>query len=70
VRIIACRSTNRRTSDPGKEGRQGDGFEHEGQRYRSLTVIAERITEAHWSGPRFFGLAKRACASAPAWADQ
>jgi hypothetical protein len=41
-----------------------DGFEHEGQRYRSLTAIAERITEAHWSGPRFFGLTKRACAVA------
>jgi hypothetical protein len=37
-----------------------DGFEYEGQRYRSLTVIAERITGAHWSGPRFFGLSKRA----------
>ena len=37
-----------------------DGFEYEGQRYRSLTVIAERITGAHWSGPRFFGLTKRA----------
>jgi hypothetical protein len=37
-----------------------DGFEYEGQRYRSLTAIAERITEAHWSGPRFFGLTKRA----------
>jgi hypothetical protein len=36
-----------------------DGFEHEGQRYRSLTVIAERITGAHWSGPRFFGLTRR-----------
>ena len=35
-----------------------DGFEHEGQLYRSLTAIAERITEAHWSGPRFFGLTK------------
>ena len=34
-----------------------DGFEYDGQRYRSLTVIAERITGAHWSGPRFFGLA-------------
>jgi len=43
-----------------------DGFEHEGQRYRSLTVIAERITGAHWSGPRFFGLAKRAHTSLPA----
>jgi len=37
-----------------------DGFEYAGQRYRSLTVIAERITGAHWSGPRFFGLTKRA----------
>ena len=37
-----------------------DGFEYEGQRYRSLTVIAERITGAHGSGPRFFGLTKLA----------
>ena len=37
-----------------------DGFEYDGQQYRSLTVIAERITGAHWSGPRFFGLGKRA----------
>ena len=37
-----------------------EGFEYEGQRYRSLSVIAERITGAHWSGPRFFGLIKRA----------
>ena len=36
-----------------------DGFEYDGQRYRSLTVIAEQITGAHWSGPRFFGLSKR-----------
>jgi len=40
-----------------------DGFEYQGQRYRSLTVIAERITGVHWSGPRFFGLSKRARAS-------
>ena len=40
-----------------------DGFEYDGQRYRSLTVIAERITGAHWSGPRFFGVSKRARAS-------
>jgi hypothetical protein len=26
---------------------------------RLLTVIAERITGVHWSGPRFFGLSKR-----------
>ena len=47
-----------------------DGFEHEGQRYRSLTAIAERITEAHWSGPRFFGLTKRARAVAGAKAGR
>jgi hypothetical protein len=40
-----------------------DGFEYEGQHYRSLTVIAKRITGAHWSGPRFFGLTKRTGAS-------
>ena len=42
-----------------------DGFEYDGQHYRSLTVIAERITGAHWSGPRFFGLTKQARASLP-----
>jgi hypothetical protein len=47
-----------------------DGFEHEGQRYRSLTVIAERITGVHWSGPRFFGVTRRARASLPAEAGQ
>ena len=36
-----------------------NGFEYEGQRYRSLTMIAARITGAHWSGPRFFGVTKR-----------
>jgi Protein of unknown function (DUF2924) len=36
-----------------------DAFEFEGQRYGSLTKIAREITGAHWSGPRFFGLAKR-----------
>ena len=43
-----------------------NGFEHEGERYRSLTAIAERITEAHWSGPRFFGLTRRVSALAGA----
>jgi DUF2924 family protein len=47
-----------------------DGFEYEGQHYRSLTVIAERITGAHWSGPRFFGLIKRPAASLGAAAGQ
>jgi len=36
-----------------------EGYEYEGQRYRSLTTIAERITGAHWSGPLFFGVTKR-----------
>jgi len=27
-----------------------NGFGYEGQHYRSLTVIAEKITGAHWSG--------------------
>jgi hypothetical protein len=40
-----------------------DGFEYEGQRYRSLSLIAAQITGAHWSGPRFFGLTKHARAS-------
>ena len=43
-----------------------DGFEYAGQRYRSLTVIAERITGAHWSGPRFFGVTRRGRAGLPA----
>ena len=47
-----------------------DGFEHEGHLYRSLTAIAERITEAHWSGPRFFGLTKRVRALAGAKAGR
>jgi hypothetical protein len=33
-----------------------DGFEYLGQIYSSLTHIAQVITGAHWSGPRFFGL--------------
>jgi hypothetical protein len=37
-----------------------DGFEHDGCRYRSLTQIVKRITGVHWSGPRFFGLARSA----------
>ncbi|HEX3992924.1 MAG TPA: DUF2924 domain-containing protein [Acetobacteraceae bacterium] len=32
------------------------GFEYAGERVRSLTEIARRITGAHLSGPRFFGL--------------
>ena len=46
-----------------------NGFEYKGERYRSLSVIAKRITGAHWSGPRFFGLTKPAGAAAAAEAD-
>ena len=37
----------------------GSGFEFDGRRYGSLSHIAEEITGAHWSGPRFFGLRGR-----------
>jgi hypothetical protein len=33
-----------------------DGFEYGGTSYPSLSTIAKKITGAHWSGPRFFGL--------------
>jgi hypothetical protein len=33
-----------------------DGVEWRGKLYRSLSVVARKITGAHWSGPRFFGL--------------
>ena len=36
-----------------------DGFEYQGERYRSLTQIARQITGVHWSGPLFFGISKR-----------
>ncbi len=32
------------------------GYRWQGQRYRSLSRIAEMITGTRWSGPRFFGL--------------
>jgi hypothetical protein len=35
-----------------------DGFEYGGTTYPSLTKIAKKITGAHWSGPRFFGLVR------------
>ena len=33
-----------------------DGFCMDGKDYTSLTAIAQKITGAKWSGPRFFGL--------------
>lgn len=36
------------------------GFEWDGESYRSLSEIARKVTGAHWSGPRFFGLTAKA----------
>lgn len=36
------------------------GFEWDSETYRSLSEIARRVTGAHWSGPRFFGLTAKA----------
>ena len=36
-----------------------DGVVYRGERYASLSAVARRITGAHWSGPRFFGLNTR-----------
>lgn len=35
------------------------GFEYDGQHYRSLTAVAEAITAAHWNGLLFFGLIRQ-----------
>ena len=35
-----------------------DGFDYDGERYRSLSRIVKLITGVPWSGPRFFGLTK------------
>lgn len=41
--------------DDGSSGGRGR-FEYAGETFRGLTAIAQKITGAHWSGPRFFGL--------------
>jgi hypothetical protein len=33
-----------------------DAFEYEGERYRSLTAIAKKVTGSHCNGFRFFGM--------------
>ena len=40
-----------------------DGFLWQDKTWTSLSAIAEKITGAHWSGPRFFGLKKRSSSS-------
>jgi hypothetical protein len=33
-----------------------DGFDFDGERFRSLSEVARKITGVPWSGPLFFGL--------------
>ena len=35
------------------------GYRYDDRDWTSLSAIARAVTGAHWSGPRFFGLAKR-----------
>jgi len=35
-----------------------DGFEFNGQRFKSLSAIANKITGTRWNGPKFFNLRK------------
>ena len=37
-----------------------EGFEYHGQRFRSLSAVARKITGTSWSGPVFFGLKGKA----------
>ena len=34
------------------------GFEHRGERYKSLSAIANKITGTRWNGKKFFGVIK------------
>jgi Protein of unknown function (DUF2924) len=36
-----------------------DGFEFEGEKYKSLSAVARAITGTHWNGFHFFGLHKQ-----------
>ena len=37
-----------------------NGFEYDGEVYRSLTAVAKAVTGSHWNGHLFFGLRKGA----------
>jgi len=39
-----------------------DGYEYKGEKYKSLSPIASKITGTHWSGPAFFGTTKKGTA--------
>ncbi len=34
-----------------------DGYEFNGEKYRSLSAVANQITGTHWNGKKFFGVA-------------
>ena len=36
-----------------------DGFEYLGERYKSLTAVAEAVTGKHWNGYHFFKVGKK-----------
>jgi len=36
-----------------------DGFEYEGQKYKTLTAVAKHVTGCHMNGFRFFRLEAR-----------
>ncbi len=46
-----------------------DGFEYAGKTFPSLSKIAHAITGAHWSGPRFFGLIRKAALNSQLGSD-
>jgi hypothetical protein len=35
-----------------------EGFEFDGEVYKSLTAVAKSVTGSHWNGYHFFGLKK------------
>ena len=46
-----------------------DGFGYGGKSYRSLSMVARKITGARWSGPRFFGILQSAKPPSPSRSD-
>ena len=38
------------------------GFEYEGEIYRTLSAVAKKVTGTHWNGFHFFKLGEKGCA--------
>lgn len=49
-----CRDWKGRTCEVLVRGE--NEFEYDGEIYRSLTAVAEKITGTHWNGRKFFGV--------------